>query len=299
MNLLFLTFPALVFVAFAWLAFRNPDRIRVAFVCLLVAVLSAVSALLLLRMVDNPGRWIDHTQIAWVGVAPPDGNSLTLGSPSAGAVPAWPGDHLSPTVNFIAAPNGQMMLQSSGGGGFVLDSNDNVLYGTSLDQDQVVTDQGGDSYTLSVKKLGWPLKKWRIDVLRDRQSLLQNGEGEVVASETSVVNLAGELDRTIRRMRAQSDPEAGPLSRWAAQIQLLLTSSNHAYFVIAGQPGSRIRPQSSQVPVGSVIALRWSRLRLNVRIEAIDGTPRLIFLPRIQPATARGRARSSPHQAGD
>ena len=86
MNLLFLTFPALVFVAFAWLAFRNPDRIRVAFVCLMVAVLSGVSALLLLRMVDNPGRWIDHTQIAWVGVAPADGNSLTLGSPSVGAV---------------------------------------------------------------------------------------------------------------------------------------------------------------------------------------------------------------------
>jgi hypothetical protein len=164
MNLLFLTFPALVFVALAWLAFRNPDRIRMAFVCLLVAVLSAVSALLLLRMVDNPGRWIDHTQIAWVGVAPPDGNSLTLGSPSAGAVPPGPADHLSPTVNFIAAPNGQMMLQSSGGGGFVLDSKDNVLYGTSLDQDQVVTDQDGDSYTLSVKKLGWPLKKWQIDV---------------------------------------------------------------------------------------------------------------------------------------
>jgi cell division protein FtsI/penicillin-binding protein 2 len=279
MNLLFLAFPALVFVAFAWLAFRNPDRIRMAFVCLLIAVLSAVSALLLLRMVDNPGRWIDHTQIAWVGVAPVDGNSLMMGSPSAGAAPAWPGDHLSPTVNFIAAPNGQMMLQSSGGGGFVLDSKENVLYGTSLDQDQVVTDQDGDSYTLSVKKRGWPLKKWRIDVLRNRQSLLQKGEAEVTASETSVVNLAGELDRTIRRMRAQSDPEAGPLSRWAAQIQLLLTSSNHAYFVIAGQPGSRIRPQSSQVPVGSVIALRWSRLRLNVRIEAIDGTPRLIFLP--------------------
>ena len=89
---------------------------------------------------------------------------------------------------------------------------------------------------------------------RNGQNLLQNGEGEVTASETSVVNLAGELDRTMRRMRAQSDPEAGPLSRWAAQIQLLLTSSNHAYFVIASQPGSKIQPQSSQLPAGSVIA---------------------------------------------
>ena len=182
-------------------------------------------------------------------------------------------------MSFTAAPNGQITLQSSGGGGFVLDSKDNVLYGTSLDQDQVVADLDGDSYTLSVKKRGWILEQWRIGVFRNGQNLLQSGEGEVIASETSVVNLGGELDRTIRRMRAQSDPEAGPLSRWAAQIQLLLTSSNHAYFVIAGQPGSRIQPQSSQVPVGSVIAVRWARLRLNVRVEAINGTPRLVFLP--------------------
>jgi hypothetical protein len=87
MNLLFLTLPAVVFVAFAWLFFRNPDRIRITFVCLLVAVLSAVSALLLLRMVDNPGRWKNHTQIAWVGIEPTSGQSLTLGSPSVGAVP--------------------------------------------------------------------------------------------------------------------------------------------------------------------------------------------------------------------
>jgi cell division protein FtsI/penicillin-binding protein 2 len=279
MNLLFLTFPALVFVAIPWLAIRNPDRIRMAFVCLMVAVLSAASALLLLRMVDSTGRWIDHAQIAWVGVAPAEGNSLTLGSPSAGAVPAWPGDHLSPTVKFTVAPNGQMNLESSGGGGFVLDSNENVLYGTSLDHDQVVSDRDGDSYTLSVKKRGWPMKKWRIDVFRNGQSLLMNGEGELNASETSVVNLAGELDRTLRRMRAQSDPEAGPLNSWAAQVQLLLTNSNHAYFAVAGKPGSGIQPQSSQVPAGAVIAIRWSRLRLDVRIETVDGTPRLVFLP--------------------
>jgi hypothetical protein len=178
MNLLFLVSCSCLCCICLAGSFRNPDRIRMAFVCLLVAVLSAVSALLLLRMVDNPGRWIDHTQIAWVGVAPVDGNSLTLGSPSAGAVPAWPGDHLSPTVNFIAASNGQMMLQSSGGGGFVLDSKDNVLYGTSLDQDQVVTDQDGDSYTLSVKKRGWPLKKWHIDVLRNRQNLVRTAKAK-------------------------------------------------------------------------------------------------------------------------
>jgi len=35
MNLLFLTLPALVFVALAWLLLRNPERIRMAFVCLL------------------------------------------------------------------------------------------------------------------------------------------------------------------------------------------------------------------------------------------------------------------------
>ncbi len=170
-------------------------------------------------------------------------------------------------------------MQSYGGGGFVLDSKDNVVYGTSLDQDRNVTDHDGDSYTLSVRKRGWILRKWQINVFRNGQNLVQNGEGEVIASETSAVNLAAELDRTIRRMRAQSDPEAGPLSRWAAQIQLLLTDSNHAYYVIASQPGSGIQPQSSQLPAGSVITIRWPRLRLNVRLESIDGTPRLIFLP--------------------
>ena len=136
-----------------------------------------------------------------------------------------------------------------------------------------------DSYTLSVRKHGWILRKWQVDVYRNGQNLLQNGEGEVIASETSVVSLAAELDRTIRRMRAQSDPEAGPLSRWAAQIQLLLTDSNHAYYVIASQPGSGIQPQSSQLPAGSVITIRWARLKLNVRLESINGTPRLVFLP--------------------
>src|SRR5580692_7175980 len=121
MNLLFLTLPAVVFVAL---------------VCLLVAALSAVSALLLLRMVDSPGRWKDHTQIAWVGIAPVSGNSLTLGSPVAGAVPGWPGNHIAPTINFTVGPGGQITLRSYGGGGFVLDNKDNVLYGTSLDQDQ-------------------------------------------------------------------------------------------------------------------------------------------------------------------
>jgi hypothetical protein len=104
------------------------------------------------------------------------------------------------------------------------------------------------------------------------RACVQKDEGEVIASETSVVSLAAELDRTIRRMRAQSDPEAGPLSRWAAQIQLLLTDSNHAYYVIASQPGSAIQTQSSQLPVGSVITIRWLRLRLNVRLESINGT---------------------------
>src|SRR5580698_6831421 len=279
MNLLFLTLPAVVFVALAWLFLGNPDRIRMAFVCLLVAALSAVSALLLLRMVDSPGRWKDHTQIAWVGIAPVAGNTLTLGSPSAGAVPGWPGNHISPTINFTSGPNGQIALQSYGGGGFVLDSRDNVLYGTSLDQDRNVTDHDGDSYTLSVKKRGWIVRQWQIGVFRNGKNLVQNGEGEVTASETSVVNLAAELDRTMRRMRAQSDPEAGPLSKWAAQIQLLLTGSNHAYYVIASQPGAGIQPQSAQLPAGSVITIRWPRLRLNVRLESIDGTPRLIFLP--------------------
>jgi hypothetical protein len=279
MNLLFLTLPAVVFVAMVWLLFYNSDRIRMAFVCLLVAVLSAVSALLLLRMVDTPGRWKDHTQIAWVGIAPVGGNSLTLGSPSAGAVPGWPGNHISPTINFTSGPGGQITFESYGGGGFVLDNKDNVLYGTSLDQDRNVTDHDGDSYTLSVRKRGWIVRKWQIDVYRNRKNLLESGEGEVIASETSVVNLAAELDRTIRRMRAQSDPEAGPLSRWAEQIQLLLTDRNHAYFAIASQPGSGIQPQSSQLPAGSVITIRWPRLRLNVRLESIDGTPRLIFLP--------------------
>src|SRR5580692_3345323 len=136
MNLLFLTLPAVMFVALAWLLFHNSDRIRMAFVCLLVAALSAASALLLLRMVDSPGRWKDHTQIAWVGIAPVSGNSLTLGSPSAGAVPGWPGNHIAPTINFTVGPGGQITLRSYGGGGFVLDNKDNVLYGTSLDQDQ-------------------------------------------------------------------------------------------------------------------------------------------------------------------
>lgn len=279
MNLLFLTLPAVVFVASAWLLFRNPERIRMAFVCLLVAALSAVSALLLLRMVDQPGRWKDHTQIAWVGIAPVGGNSLTLGSPSAGAVPGWPGNHISPTINFTTGAGGQINLQSYGGGGFVLDSKDNVLYGTSLDQDRNVTDHDGDSYTLSVRKRGWILRKWQIDVHRNGKNLLQNGEGEVLASETSVVSLAAELDRTIRRMRAQSDPEAGPLSRWAAQIQLLLKDNNHAYYVIASQPGSALQPQSSQLLAGSVITMRWPRVKLNVRLESIDGAPRLVFLP--------------------
>jgi len=281
MNLLFLTLPAVVFVALAWLLLRNPERIRMAFVCLLVAVLSAVTALLLLRMVDNPGRWKDHTQIAWVSIAPVRGNSLTLGSPSAGAVPGWPGNHISPTINFTAGPGGQMTLKSYGGGGFVLDNKDNVLYGISLDQDRNVADHDGDSYTLSVRKRGWILSKWRIGVFRNGRDLVQNGEGEVIASETSVVSLAAELDQTIRRMRAQSDPEAGPLSRWATQIQLLLTDSNRAYYVIASQPGAGIQPQSSQLPAGSVITIRWQRLKLSVRLESINGTgtPRLIFLP--------------------
>ena len=279
MNLLFLTIPALVFVVFAWLLVRNPDRIRMGFACLPVAVLSALSTLLLLRMIDHPGRWINHTQISWVGIAPASGNSITLGSPPVGAVPAWPGNRLSPTVNITSGPDGRMTLGSYGGGGFVLDSKGNVLYGASLDQDQAVTDHDGDSYTLSVKKRGWFFRKWQIGVYRNRKNLLENAEGEVTASETSVVNLAGSLDRTIRRMRAQSDPEAGPLSRWAAQIQLLLTSTNHAYYVIASQPGSKIQPQSSDLPVGSTIAIYWPRLRLNLRLESIDGTPRLVFLP--------------------
>src|ERR1700690_1811650 len=114
MNLLFLTLPAVVFVAIAWLFFRNPDGIRIKFVCLLVALLSAVSALLLLRMVDHPGRWKDHTQIAWVGIEPIGGQSLTLGSPSAGAVPGWPGNHMSPTVSFNFRSDGQIALQSYG-----------------------------------------------------------------------------------------------------------------------------------------------------------------------------------------
>ena len=269
MNLLFLTLPAVVFVALAWLLLRNPERIRMAFVCLLVAALSAVSALLLLRMVDQPGRWKDHTQIAWVGIAPVSGKSLTLGSPSAGAVPGWPGNHISPTINFTAGPGGQITLQSYGGGGFVLDNKGSVIYGTSLDQDRNVTDHDGDSYTLSVRKRRWALGKWQVNVYRNGQNLLEDGEGEVIASETSVVSLAAELDRTIRRMRAQSDPEAGPLDRWAAQIQLLLTNSNHAYYVIANEPGSGIQPQSSQLPAGSVITIRWARLRLDVRLESI------------------------------
>jgi cell division protein FtsI/penicillin-binding protein 2 len=279
MNLLFLTLPAVVFVALAWLFLRDPDRIRMAFVCLLVAVLSAVSALLLLRMVDSPGRWKDHTQIAWVGIAPVSGNSLTLGSPSVGAVPGWPGNHIAPTINFTSDPGGQITLQSYGGGGFVLDNKNNVVYGTSLDQDRNVTDHDGDSYTLSVRKRGWIVRKWQIGVFRNGQNLVQNGEGEVIASETSVVGLAAELDRTIRRMRAQSDPEAGPLGRWSAQIQLLLTDSNHAYYVIASEASSGIQPQSSQLPAGSVITIRWPRLRLNIRLESTDGTPHLIFLP--------------------
>jgi hypothetical protein len=279
MNLLFLTLPAVVFVALVWLLFRNSDRIRMAFVCLLVAVLSAVSGLLLLRMIDNPGRWKDHTQIAWVGIAPVSGNSLTLGSPSAGAVPGWPDNRISPTINFTAGPSGQITFESDGGGGFVLDNKDNVLYGTSLDQDRNVTDHDGDSYTLSVRKRGWILGKWQIGVFRNGLNLVQNGEGEVIASETSVVNLAAQLDRTIRRMRAQSDPQAGPLSSWAVQIQLLLTDGNHAYYVIASQPGAMIQPQSAQLPTGSVITIRWPRLKLNVRLESAGGTPRLIFLP--------------------
>jgi hypothetical protein len=120
-------------------------------------------------MVDTPGRWKDHTQIAWVGIAPVGGNSLTLGSPSAGAVPGWPGNHISPTINFTSGPGGQITLQSYGGGGFVLDNKDNVLYGTSLDQDRNVTDHDGDSYTLSVRKRGWILSKWQIDVFRNGQ----------------------------------------------------------------------------------------------------------------------------------
>jgi len=277
MNLLFLTLPALAFVAVVWLLFKTPDRIRVALVGGLVAVLSAAAAVLLLRMVDSPGRWKAHTQIAWVGIEPASGRSLTLGS-AAGAVPGWPGGHESPTLTFTSPANGQIALQSFGGGGFVLDSKGNVLYGSSLDKDRLVTDSDGDSYTLSVTK-HWFSRRWQIRVYRNQKALLDPGEGAVMASETSVVNLGGELDRTIRRMRARSDPESGPLSRWAAQIQLLLADSNHAYFVIAGAPGPHIQTQSSRLAPGSVLTIRWPRLRLDVRLESNGGAPRLIFLP--------------------
>ncbi len=278
MNLLFLTLPAVAFVAVAWLFFRNPDRIRVAFVGGLVAALSAAAGALLLRMVQSPGRWKAHTQIAWVGIEPTSGQALTLGSPWAGPVPGWPGNHESPTVTFNSRANGKIALQSFGGGGFLLDAKENVLYGTSLDQDRNITDSEGDSYTLSVRKR-WFSRHWQIRVFRGQKPLLDPGEGAVMASETSVVNLAGELDRTIRRMRAHSDPEAGPLSRWAAQIQLLLTSSNHAYFVIAGEPGPHIQVQSAQLAVGSVLTIRWSRLKLDMRVESDGRAPRLVFLP--------------------
>jgi hypothetical protein len=186
---------------------------------------------------------------------------------------------VSPTIEFTSRAGGQIALQCYGGGGFVLDDKGSVLYGVSLDQDRNVTDSDRDSYTLSVRKRGWILKKWQIGIFRNRKALVDPGEGTVIASETSVVNLAGELDKTIRRMRAQSNPEAGPLSRWANQIQLLLTDSNRAYFVIAGQPGSGIQPQSSQLPVGSVMTIRWPRSKLSVRLESIGGASRLVFLP--------------------
>src|SRR5580658_7491972 len=163
MNLLFLTLPAIAFVVFVWLLFRNAERIRVAFVAALVAVLSAAAAALLLQMVDSPGRWKAHTQIAWVGIEPVSGQSLTLGSSAVAPVPGWPGDHDSPTITFTSHANGQIALESSGGGGFALDSKGNVLYGTSLDQDRLVTDSDGDSYTLSVRKR-WLSRRWQIRV---------------------------------------------------------------------------------------------------------------------------------------
>ena len=286
MSLALLCVPAFLYLIFLWLRrIEGPARERFAAWAVAGAALLALVALL--AIVSHPGPWATRTQIAWVGIEAADEAPLTIGGNLLDAAPAWPLRHTNPRVSFAPAGGG-FAVQCSGGGGFVADDRGDLLYGTALGNEPV---QVGP-YKLLVRNYRWAVPwtrakyviglhatTWHIAVYDSKgKSLLAGDEGVVRASDETVINLLPALDRTVRRMRAHSNPASGPLVEWASHIQLLLTPGGKAYYV-ADEPSLEPAAGSAMAPAGSVLTIHWPRLRLKVRVESDHGIPRLVFLP--------------------
>jgi hypothetical protein len=285
MSLAFLCAPAFLYLVFLWHRRTRPVREQLAGAAAGGAALMAL--LVLLAIMNHPGPWTERTQIAWVGIEPAEEGPLVMGGNLLDAAPGWPLRHANPKVSFTPAGGDRLVVHCGGGGGFVYDDHHRLLYGTPLENAVQV-----GAYKLMVRNyrmaVPWTHAKhvidlhaatWHIAIYDgEGRSLLAGDEGVVQASDETAINLLPALDRTVRRMRAHSDPTAGPLVEWASHIQLLLTPGGKAYYV-ADEGNLEPAVGNVTMPAGSELTIHWPRLRLKMRLESDHGTARLVFLP--------------------
>ena len=275
----------------------SPRRLSAA----AVGVASVCAALAVLHTVAQPDSWPGHAQIAWTAVASDGEQPLYLGfnpdDPDQGAA-GWPNFRTAPAIAFQPVGQGSVSLRIRNGGGFVLDSNEKVLYGLSLDAPAVVQSRKGRTYTLAIRKSPlWLLThRWNISVLEDSRELLSNGECYITSADTAVISLSGALNPAIRRLRYSQDAASGPLTRWADEIQILLLKG-HAYYVSSAPAFPEADPV---IPVDSTITIRWPRERLTARVEVQGQAAGLVFQPPFRRSTPfLPRARPEFHTPAD
>jgi hypothetical protein len=287
MSLALLCLPAFLYMVFLWHR-RTAGGVRERWAGAAAGAATFVAMLAVLAMMNHPGPWTDRTQIAWVGIEPSDEVPLVMGGNVQDAAPGWPLRHANPRVSFTPDGGAAFVVHCGGGGGFVFDDRNHLLYGTPLTA--TAPAQVGN-YKLLVRNYWYAVPwtharrviggtaSWHIAVYDSGgHSLLAGNEGVLRASDETVIELLPALDGTIRRMRAHSDPASGPLMEWASHIQLLLRSGDKAYY-IADNPNLEPAAPGQRVPAGSELTIHWPHLRLKMRLETDRGIPRLVFLP--------------------
>ena len=131
MSLALLCLPAFLYMVFLWHR-RTAGGVRERWAGAAAGAATFVAMLAVLAMMNHPGPWTDRTQIAWVGIEPSDEVPLVMGGNVQDAAPGWPLRHANPRVSFTPDGGAAFVVHCGGGGGFVFDDRNHLLYGTPL-----------------------------------------------------------------------------------------------------------------------------------------------------------------------
>lgn len=261
----------------AWLSRQATSSRRIA---IAAAVVALASLLMLFLAISHPGPWRDYVQLAWTGVEAGSGtHTLVIGGDRSGSTLAWPQGRFSPKLTLSPGSPGMVRLQVERADAFVyLSADDNkylngankYLNGSPLRKPMGAFTWGDfhlECTDLDHNQCEFVLQKTTGEVLTQQPIKVRAG------ADPRAISLFELVQPDVIRLYTDSNKKstARELEDWSRKVYLLLARDT---VLVVDNEMTAIE----EVPVGSMVTIRWPGMRLRARDELTDlGEPRMSF----------------------